>query len=440
MRLFLASTAFVVAAGLAAAGPASAQSTQIPAWARVSFFAQTASTTPTEGTSSSYSELVMNIGAESAHSDGEGFEYGINLRYAAYPGVDGRDPRTSIYDGYIGQRLMNGHLLTRVGQMWLNDLGSLGSIGGGLVEYRHVGDGKGTRWRAGGFYGVEPKVLDPGYMSEIKKYGAYLAIESPTMRRHVVGYVNVRNMNLTERSVLTFTNYVPVKKRLYLYQAAEVDLTGPAGQGSGGLTYFFLNARVAASDAVEIQGLFHRGRSLDVRTITDDVRNGRPINPRSLDGMLFESYGGRLTVRVLKNLRAFAGYSQDKNNRDDDPTNRMTFGVFSSNVLGTGIDVNVTDNRMTRGTASSWNSWYVSAGRNFGSRVYISGDYSTSLSVLRFVRWDGIFVETRPNTKRISASGLINLGRRMSLQFTAEHTKDDSYKEFRFLSGLSYRF
>ena len=170
------------------------------------------------------------------------------------------------------------------------------------------------------------------------------------------------------------------------------------------------------------------------------MRNGRPVNPKSVDGLLFESIGGRLTVRVFKNLRVFGGYSQDKNNRDDNHTDRNTFGLFSSNVFGTGIDDNVTDNRMKRGAASAWDSWYVSVGRSFGSRFYVTGDYSTSLSILRFTRFDGIVIETKPNTQRFGVSAMVNLGRLMSLQFTGEHTKDDNYSENRFLSGLVFRF
>ena len=414
----------------------------IPAWGRVSFFAQSGTTTPTTGGgSSSYTELVTNLSAASAVGTGEGFDYGLNLRYAGYPSQSDRQSRTSIYDGWIGGRFLDGHLAVRFGQMWLNDLGSLGSVGGALVEYIEPGDGKTTnRWRGGAFYGVEPKVLDVGYMSSVSKYGAYVALESPDMRRHVLGYVSIHNHGLSERSVLALSNYLPLWRRLYVYQVAELDLSGPSGQGHGGLTYFFLNSRYVISSAVEIQGLFHRGRSVDVRSVTDDQLAGRPISPKVLEGFLYSSYGGRITVTVLKNLRVFGGYARDTNNRDDLATNRLTFGLFTFNLFGSGVDLNVTDNRMTRGSASSFDSWYVSLGRSLGARVYVTADYSTSLSVLHFARLDGVVIETRPNSKRFSASGMFNLWRLVTLQFTAEHTTADTYRENRFLAGLTFRF
>jgi hypothetical protein len=84
--------------------------------------------------------------------------------------------------------------------------------------------------------------MELDYVSGVKKFGGYFALEGSGTQRSVVGYVNVRNHDLTERSVLSFTNYIPVKQSVFVYQAAEVDLSGPGGEGEGGLTYFFVNA------------------------------------------------------------------------------------------------------------------------------------------------------------------------------------------------------
>jgi hypothetical protein len=136
----------------------------------------------------------------------------------------------------------------------------------------------------------------------------------------------------------------------------------------------------------------------------------------------------------------FGGYGQDKNDRDAEPTDRLSFGVYTSNLFGTGIDVNVTDYRYQRGSDSSYDSWYVSAGRSFGPRVYLSGEFTTSLSVLRYAREDGFIVENKPQTDRIGASANIYLTKALSLLVVADYTRDEGYKETRVLSGLSVRF
>jgi hypothetical protein len=120
--------------------------------------------------------------------------------------------------------------------------------------------------------------------------------------------------------------------------------------------------------------------------------------------------------------------------------NRLSFGVYASNLLGTGVDVNVTDYRYHRGSASSYDSWYVSAGRSFGSRVYLSGEYTTSLSVLRYARADGFLIENRPQTDRFGGSANVYLTRKLSLVINADYTRDDGFNETRVLAGLAVRF
>lgn len=423
----------------AAAAPTSAASA-IPRWARVSFFVNAASTTNADGSSASSSEVVTNVAAQSAQHAGSGFEYGLDVRFGAYPSSPDRASRVSVYDAFVAQRLSDGHLLVKAGQMWLNDLGGIGAVGGALVEFRQRSDSTRLRWRAGGFGGVEPEIMDVGYAPGIKKFGGYFAVDGQGAQRHVIGYVNIRNQNLTERSVLSFTNYLPVQQSLFIYQAAEVDLTGPGGEGSGGLTYFFTNARVSPSKRFDVQFTYHRGRSIDARSITDDLLNGRPVPAKTLDGFLFESLGARLTVEVATGVRVFAGYGQDRNDRDTEAMARLSLGVYASNLFGSGVDLNVTDYRYHRGSSSSYDSWYVSVGRSFGSRVYLSGEYSTSLSVLRYARADGFLIENRPQTDRFGVSANVYLTRRLSLIITADDTRDTGFSEVRVLSGLAVRF
>jgi hypothetical protein len=412
----------------------------IPRWARVSFFGQTATTTVPGEASTDFSELVATLAAESARRPDGGFEYGLNVRFGTYPSSPDRARRISIYDAYVAQSMGGGRLMVKGGQMWLTDFGGLGAVAGGVVEMRQVGDTKGLRWRVGGFGGVEPKILDAGYVPGITKYGGYFALDGNGARKHVVGYVMVRNESLTERSVLTFTNYVPAGHSFFLYQAAEVDLSGPAGQGTGRLSYFFVNANMSPTSIVDLQLTYHRGQSIDTRSITDDILNGRPVPAKSLDGFLYSSIGTRVSVRVLKTVRVYGGYAQDTDNRDSISTGRITFGASASNLFRSGIDLTVSDYRYNRGSGSSYDSWYVSVGRSLGSHVYVSGDYNTSLSVLRYVRSDGLIIENKPLTKRYGGSAVINLTRMWSLLFNGDYTTDSSYKEMRVLSGLTVRF
>ena len=48
---------------------------------------------------------------------------------------------------------------------------------------------------------------------------------------------------MTERSVVSLLNFVPIGQSFFLYQASQYDLSGSAGNGKGRLTYFLTNVR-----------------------------------------------------------------------------------------------------------------------------------------------------------------------------------------------------
>ena len=323
--------------------------------------------------------------------------------------------------------------------MWLNDLGGLGSVGGGLFEIgQQPRQGRG-RWRGVLFAGLEPKVMDVGYVSSVTKGGVFAAFDGAGLRRHVVGFVTLRDRGVTERSVIVVNNLLPLGKKLFVYQAGEYDVK-TAGVSGGNLTYLFANARYTANRYLEIQGSYHRGRSFDSRSIVRDQLDGRPVDPRLLDGLRFESANARVTVSVTSSVRLFGGYGRDRNNHDEAASNRFTYGLFASNLFGSGLDVSGADSRMQRPGGNSFDSWYVSAGRSFTRRLYLSGDYGSSISVLRFLTSSGFLIETRPHTRRLAVSGLLHMTRGTSLLTTAERLTDGASTQTRFQSGVMYSF
>jgi hypothetical protein len=199
-----------------------------------------------------------------------------------------------------------------------------------------------------------------------------------------------------------------------------------------------MNARLSASSRIELNATYNRGRALDARQITNDVINGRALTAQAVEGLKYESAGGRVTVEVVRRVYVYAGYTRDRNNRDDAPGARVLVGGHAGNVFGTGFDLSGSDSRFDRATAP-YHSSYVSIGHSVGRSVYLSVDYSTSLSVLHFLRSDGVMIETKPSTRRYTGSSSITLNRSFSLLGTVDYTIDDTLTEVRVMSGLSYR-
>lgn len=439
MRWSLRAPALGAGVLLVASSLATAQAPTRPAWGRVSFFSN-ASSTANETGSNSLNELIGTATFESPTGDNVNYEYRADLRFAGYPNSGDRTRRVSIYDAYVGARLRNGTVGIRAGQMWLNELGGLGAVGGGLFELGQPHLEKRGRWRAAVFGGLEPKVLEAGYASNIFKAGAFAAFDGAGLRRHVVGFVTLRNQGMTERSVIVVNNLLPLGKKLFVYQAAEYDVKSAGISSPGSLTYFFGNGRYTANRYIEVQGSYHRGRSVDSRTIVRDQLDGRAIDPRLVDGLRFESANGRVTVTIRNGVRVYAGYGRDRNNHDESASNRYTYGLFASNVVGSGVDITGSSSRMQRPGGNAYNSWYVSLGRSFTRRLYVSGDYGSSLSVLRFVTASGFVIENRPQTRRTAFSGVFNMNHGASVVATAERLTEGPTTQTRLMSGITYRF
>ena len=427
-----------IAAMLLLSGATAAQQA-MPAYGRMTVYFTSGLTkeagAPTDD--ATFNEVITSMTWRSPEAKDGGPEFAFDGRGAAYPGME-RKSRMSVYDGYVGFSTEGGRVLVRGGQMWLNDLGGVGSLAGGLVEVRRKSSPNGTRMRIGAFSGVEPSTMEISFVPNVRKTGGYVAFEGGTARRQVVGYVNVRNQGLTERSVVTFTNFLPVGRKLFLYQAGEYDLVGVAGNGGRRLSYFLNNARVSAGSRIELQGTYHRGRSVDTRSLALDVLQGAAVSTRRVEGLFYESVGGRVWVTVVPHVRLNAGYSSDRTNSTDTRTRRYQLGGSAWNLSG--FDVYVTRTSIAA-TTRTYSAWDVSVGRNLGTRLYVTGDYSTNLSSVRLIDDRGLFtLEHRPRTRRYEVSTLANLTRRYSLLFTVDRTQDSEVTEQRYLAGLTIRF
>jgi hypothetical protein len=376
---------------------------------RLSLYANSSRIGATGRTAVAETELISNVTYATPDGEEDGIEFALDMRHSRFTS-ENRESRLSIYDGYVGARFGGGTMRARAGHMWIDDLGGLGSVAGALFEMRS-GPARqvlGGRVRGGVFGGLEPQLYQMGYADDIRKFGGYATFEGSGGRKHVAGFVRVGHGSMTERSTLSVTNFLPVARRLFIYQTAEYDVKKPAGQAQRGLNYFFTNARFAPVPRVDLQATISRGRSIDIRGLTEDLLAGRAVSSAALSGLLYQSIGGRTTVEIFRGARAYVGYTRDKNNREDEATGRWLFGGYGGDVGGSGFDLTFSDNLIVR-PLGSYHSRYFSIGHPLGRRVYVSADYSTSLSVLRFVRSDGFVIETRPETRRFGSSATVLL-------------------------------
>ena len=410
---------------------------------RASLYGMTSRTTGGDVGPSTENTLNLSLTFRPPDEDGGRYDYGLDLRYATFTGQRARPARTSIYEAFAGASLGDGSLWVRGGSLWLNDLGALGSLTGGMVEYRRPRRAaEDARLRFGAFGGLEPNILDVGYVHDVSKFGGYVTYEGKDARRDTVGYVLVRNAGMTERSVLTTTNYIPAGRKLFVYQAAEFDVSRPAGRADGGLTYMFATARVVPSERFDVQGLYQRGRSIDARGLIESLSTGRPLTPQAIAGLLYQSTGGRASFNMpagsIGSLTIYGGYYRDRNDQASAALERTVVGGQLANILGRNIDLTASDSRIGRADGA-YHSRYFSVGKQITDRIYVTGDYSTSLSIVRFTPSSGVTVESRPRTTRWSGTMNANVTRMLGLLVIGERTHDATFDDLRIVSGLTYR-
>jgi len=428
---------FLAATSLLQARPASGQA--IPTNGRFSLYYNWSERDLAEGENYDFSEVIASFSLFSELRPDGHFEFGIDTRVATFPGSEGRDERISIYDAWVGVKGGGGRWTLRLGQMWLRHMGGIGALGGLFGEYRFRNASSFGQFRLGLFAGLEPKIREAGFVDGITKGGAYVAVDAAHGRRHVLGWVLIRNEELTERSIVLFNNFIPVGRKFFLYQALEYDLEGPAGLGSGDLGYFFTNIRYAPARLIDFQGTYHRGRSLNARSITDDVLDGRPVDPERLQGLLFESGRLRITVSPWRWVRTWGSYGKDRNNSEDEWADRANLGLSLNNIAKIGLDFTASTSRINR-LDREYDSTWVSLGKTIGRRIYLSVDYQKSLSVFQYDDGGGGTIEDRPESERYSLSMNANISRMFSLLLVGEWTEHDDYEEVRALTGLTIRF
>jgi hypothetical protein len=418
--------------------PAEARGQAIPTAGRFSLFYDWAERETEDGVTTDFGQLIGTLTLHPIRDSGSLFEYALDIRYATYPGTEGRDDRVSIYDAWLGLRTSNDRFSLRVGQMWLHELGGLASIAGAHAELRLTPSTMG-RFRLGLFGGLEPKILDAGYVEDITKGGVYVALDGDHGRRHILGWVLIHNDQLTERSVVVLNNFIPVARKFFVYQAMQYEIAGADGLLDSRLSYFFVNLRYRVTPTLDLQGTYHYGRSINARSITEDILLGRPIEPGSLDGLLFESGLIRVMFRPWKIVRLWAGYGKNRNNRGDAWYDRTQAGMSLVDPFGWGTSLTASLSKIDR-ESGNYDSKYISLSQSIGRSVWLSLDYITSLSVYRYRQSDGGYLLVTPESERWALSATINFNRTVSLLLSAEVMDHDDFDELRALTGLTVRF
>jgi len=156
---------------------------------------------------------------------------------------------------------------------------------------------------------------------------------------------------------------------------------------------------------VELQGSYHHGLSSTPARLTDNQPERAPDRPAPARWFLFESLVGRVSVDVFSTLRVYAGYGREKGTTR---TRRRT-----GSRSGLRVDVLAPDsicgrdNRISHLTGAAGITTPVRLPRSsIGRSVYLTVEYDTSVSIVRFTDSGGVIVESQPKTRRYALTSV----------------------------------
>ncbi len=340
---------------------------------------------------------------ETPDFEGAGTEYRLNLRQSMR---SSRTPPLVVNDGYVGYRFgAQGQVRVRAGHMWLPDSARRAGSRADSSRPPAAPVGRGVRRARRSVRRPRGPRLHHGLCAERPESrrlcGARTGIPAAAHRRlhaHPAGA-------FVERSVVTVTNFVPMG-------FAGLHLPGGGvrphrSRQRRGTSRAGVPARQRARDCRTAgrsaghgpAGPIDRRAHVDRRTAQRTRRDaGAPRRPAVRVGGRTRDRRSRAKHPHLRWLHPRPG--QPKRSAHRPPAHRWTRGKRGWFRPG-----RVRLEFAHRLPAGDYHSSYVSIGHSLGRRGYLSVDYATSLSVVRFIRSDGVVIDTRPRTRRVSGNG-----------------------------------
>ena len=246
-------------------------------YGRVALFGNVTQLTRTDLSKSTLSQWSAALTLHSASNLDGGVEYAVDYRGSQYI-ASSRDNLNSLYNAYVGARTPGGAFGVRIGQMWLDELGSLGSVGGVYLSLAQRNPTSIGRFRLGLFGGVEPKVQQIGYFDKVRKAGAFVALDGNDALRSVLGFLpGARRKAARAVGHRPERRPFPSGRTISVYQAGQYDIATPAEQGKSGLNYFLVDAQWRRRrGSSRCRRCTATGLSIDAPTLTDNQIHGRP--------------------------------------------------------------------------------------------------------------------------------------------------------------------
>lgn len=306
-----------------------------------------------------YNRLSSRLKLTLWQRPGDGWTGFVDVRSRTTLG-EGGETQVIIYNAHIAFDSTNKKLFFSLGQMNLYDSAGTGQLTGALGGYK-----LNKNLSLGAYGGLEPDLYNSKWDTGYQKFGVFARYLGPMARQITFSYNRVHFEGDTEREYVYANMLFPIKRVAILYGNLEYELGGLT-KSEDRLSRAFGNLRVNLGRLADVTAHYSSGRGLDYHRFLLEQSQDPNLQQNEVERYYYnESYGVRLSIKPVKNLRLF-GERRESEQKDKTIRNHSSrFGLSASDILGSGFSL-YGSYTVNRGDMSESDSFYISASKNFG--------------------------------------------------------------------------
>lgn len=306
-----------------------------------------------------YNRLSSRLKLTFGRRPGDGWTGFVDVRSRTTLGEGGKT-QVIIYNAHISFDSLKKKLFFSLGQMNLYDSAGTGQLTGALAGYKLS-----KNLSLGAYGGLEPDLYNSKWDTGYQKFGAFVRYIGPMARQLTISYNRLHFDGNTERQYVYANLLLPVKRVAVLYGNIEYEL-GNLTKSEDRLSRAFGNLRINLSQYADVTAHYSTGRGLDYHRFLLEQSLDPELQQNEVERYYYnESYGVRLSIKPVKNLRLF-GERRESEQKDKAIRNHSNrFGLSMFDLLRSGFSL-YGSYTMNRGDMSESDAYYVSLSRNFG--------------------------------------------------------------------------
>jgi hypothetical protein len=378
-----------------------------------------------------YNRLSSRLHLTLWNRPGEGWTAFIDVR-SRFTLVEGGKNQLMMYDVRFSYDSLKSKFFFSLGQMNLYDTAGIGQLTGAAAGYK-----LNKYLLVGGYGGLEPDIYNTRWDFDYRKFGIFTRYIGPGAKQFSFSYNRLLYHGQTERQFIYTSVLLPIKEILVLYGNMEYELD-PGTKSEDRLSRLFVNARVNLTRYADVTANYSSGRGLDYHRYLLEQSQDPTIGNNEIERYYYnETYGIRLSIKPVKNLRLYAS-RRESEQKDLVVRNHTTgFGISVVDMFRTGFSLYGNYN-MNRGDASESDSYYISASRSFGKLSW-NISYASYYNGVRFIDSGTPQVFHLPDQRTVSSGFFLVLNRSLALSLDYTYSDQSEYSDHQFFVRVIYR-